>query len=74
MAKKPLGLYSGRQKEIPTTDTTEVGILSVADAVYLRGDATTDDSVRISSPSAATVLLEARVSGSWVAIGVFSPP
>lgn len=72
-SKKPLAVYSGVQKEIPTSDTTEVGSLSVATAVYLRGDDSTNGSVRISSPSDNTLLFETRVAGSWVSIGTFTP-
>jgi hypothetical protein len=39
---------------------------------YLRGDASTDGSVRMSSPSAGTFLLEARATGAWSTL--FSSP
>jgi hypothetical protein len=40
--------------------------LTGAKFLYLRGDASTDGSVRISSPSSGTASVEIRVSGSWV--------
>jgi hypothetical protein len=40
--------------------------------IYLRGDASTDGSVRFSSPSAGTMLIEKRDTGSWVSIGSFA--
>jgi hypothetical protein len=43
-----------------------------AQYVYLRGDASTDGSVRFSSQSAGTMLIEKRASGSWVSIGSFA--
>jgi hypothetical protein len=39
--------------------------LASADYIYLRGDASTDGSVRISSQSAGTAKLEARSGGTW---------
>jgi hypothetical protein len=38
---------------------------------YLRGDATTDGSVRFSSPSAGIMTVESRISGTWTEIGRF---
>ena len=38
---------------------------------YLRGDATTDSSVRFSSPASGEMLIENRASGAWVSIGQF---
>jgi hypothetical protein len=40
--------------------------------VYLRGDATTDGSVRMSSDVAGELLIERRTSGSWVQTGRFA--
>ena len=40
--------------------------------IYLRGDDSTDGSVRISSQTTGTMLIENRASGSWVSIGSFS--
>lgn len=40
--------------------------------VYLRGDASTDGSVRFSSQSSGTMLIEKRASGAWVSIGSFA--
>jgi hypothetical protein len=58
---------------------TFAGGIGVAGAVfqaggqyhYLRGDATTDGSVRVSSPSAGVMTTEARISGTWTEIGRF---
>ena len=46
--------------------------VAAADYIYLRGDASTDGSVRFSSQSAGTMLIEKRDSGSWVSIGSFA--
>jgi hypothetical protein len=40
--------------------------------LYLRGDATTDGSVRLSSQTAGELLFERRTSGNWVEIGKMS--
>jgi hypothetical protein len=39
---------------------------------YLRGDASTDGSVRFSSQSSGTMLIEKRASGAWTSIGSFA--
>ena len=52
--------------------TSDGVMIQSGDALYLRGDATTDGSVRASSPSDNVVVFETRVSGSWVNIGTFS--
>jgi hypothetical protein len=39
---------------------------------YLRGDASTDGSVRISSQSSGTALIEKRASGSWTTLQAWS--
>jgi hypothetical protein len=39
---------------------------------YLRGDASTDGSVRISSPSSGTATLEIRKSGTWTTVQTWS--
>jgi hypothetical protein len=48
--------------------------LSVASAnyIYMRGNATTDGSVRMSSSADHVVLFESRQSGVWTTIGQFS--
>lgn len=46
--------------------------VAAADYVYLRGDATTDGSVRMSSQAAGTMLIEKRAGGSWASIGSFA--
>jgi hypothetical protein len=38
---------------------------------YLRGDASTDGSVRVSSPSAGVLIIEARIATVWTEIGRF---
>lgn len=48
--------------------------LSVDEYVYLRGHDTLNGSTRMYSPSDGTIIFEARVSGSWIIIGIFSPP
>ena len=40
------------------------------DPIYYRGDANTDGSVRISSPSASTILIEQRTDGIWEEIEI----
>lgn len=53
--------------------TSDGVMIGSGDALYLRGDMSTDGSVRASSPSANVVLFETRVSGAWISIGTFSP-
>lgn len=43
-----------------------------ADYIYLRGNATTDGSVRMSSQAAETMTIERRTGGSWVVMGSFA--
>jgi hypothetical protein len=59
---------------VSATDINPSGSVNVdgGQYVYLRGDASTDGSVRFSSQSAGTMLIEKRASGSWVSIGSFA--
>lgn len=64
-------VYAG---DTSATSIQTAGGITIASAnyIYLRGDASTDDSVRFSSQSAGTMLIEKRASGSWVSIGSFA--
>jgi hypothetical protein len=45
--------------------------VAAASYIYLRGDASTDGSVRMSSPSAGVMITEARIATVWTEIGRF---
>lgn len=46
--------------------------ITSADYIYLRGNATTDGAVRMSSQASGTVSFESRTSGTWNVIGSFA--
>ena len=64
-----LGIRNDRIVMTPSGIMSNGAIWMTANSpVYYRGDATTDGSVRISSPSASTILIEQRTGGVWAEI------
>jgi hypothetical protein len=67
-------LYRSAADTLACDDTiSALAGIDVADAqyVYLRGDASTNGSVRFSSPSTGIMTIESRISGTWTEIGRF---
>jgi hypothetical protein len=67
-----LSFDAGRVATFASSVSCTALTVAAANYIYLRGDASTDGSVRFSSQSAGTMLIEKRASGSWVGIGSFA--
>ncbi|MEY2653569.1 MAG: hypothetical protein RLZZ524_597, partial [Pseudomonadota bacterium] len=59
---------------VGTSDSPSFAGLDIADGgyVYIRGDATTDGSVRLSSQATGTLQIEKRVGGNWSPSAAFA--